>query len=173
MRLGSHQFFGRANDRTGKAALATGVFNEDGHLGVGDVRAVPSEQEVHPVDGGNGDVRGVGGRLGRQGQRAHEGRGEVPNFVSQVEQGEILQGQQAFARGVGIAGCGFVEDELGNENIEVFAARLPPFLGDLLVAGANQIPTGPGGKIAGHGGFQVELWFQRGKFADGWRGRQG
>ena len=77
-----------------------------------------------------------------------------------------MQGQQALARGFGIARRSFIKDEPGDENIESLTAGLPPFLRDLLMAGANQIPAGLGCEVAGHGGFQVELWLQRWKFAD-------
>ena len=42
--------------------------------------------------------------------------------------------------------------------------RLPPFLGDLLVTGANQVPAGPSCQITRHRRFQVKFGFHSSQF---------
>jgi hypothetical protein len=41
-------------------------------------------------------------------------------------------------------------------DVEARASRLPPFFGDLLVTGTDQVPAGPGCKVARHGGLQAK-----------------
>lgn len=83
------------------------------------------------------------------------------HFVREVEERNVLERAEPFACCLGIARRGFIEHKLGDVEVEVGAASAPPFLGHLLVTGANQIAAWPSRQVAGHRGFDVELRFQR------------
>ena len=52
--------------------------------------------------------------------------------------------------------AGLINDQLRDVNLERAPSLLPPFLGDLLVAGNDQISAGPRGEIAPNGRFHVK-----------------
>jgi hypothetical protein len=81
----SHQFFRRANNGAGKASFQARGFNDGGHLGIGDVRAVPGQQKVHSMNCGKGYMDGGRRRLLRQRQRVLQQLGEINSFFGNVQ----------------------------------------------------------------------------------------
>jgi hypothetical protein len=55
----SHQFFRSANHGRNEAVLAAAASNGNGHFGVCNVGAIPGQEEMHTVYGGQSNVRGV------------------------------------------------------------------------------------------------------------------
>ena len=74
--------------------------------------AVPGYQEIHVVDGRNGDVRGIGGGVWREPARGQNCGGQRGNFGRQVYQGKILNYAQARACGCGVSSAGLVDNQL-------------------------------------------------------------
>lgn len=144
--------------------LAAGALDGDRHLRVRDVGAVPGEQEVHAMDGGESDVGGIRRRFGRKGERGNESRRQIAGLIGDVEQGKVMESRQPFASGLYVAGAGFIQNELGDVDVEVVTPGLPPFPGDLLMTSPNEISAGPCRQVARHGRFQVELRFHRRRF---------
>ena len=157
----THQFFRRANHGCGKSMFLADPRDGHCHFRVGDVSAVPRQQEVHSVNRSKGDVRRVGRGLRREGQRRHQRPRQCGHVVSDVELRQVVQRRQSLTRGCGISCRRFVQHQLRDEHLEVRPAALPPFAGDLLMARTNQIPTRPGREVAGHGRFEIEARFQQ------------
>jgi len=109
------------------------------------------------MDGGDGNVRGIGDGLGRQSQGFDQGGGELAHVISDVQERKVLERVHPPACRCRVASARFVEDELRNEDLEGASSRLPPFFGDLLVPSADEIPAWPGGQVAGHRCFQAKL----------------
>jgi Tol biopolymer transport system component len=123
----THQFLRRANHGRNEPVLATTARDGHSHLGIGNMGAVPCEQEVHSVNRRNGDVRGIGRGLGGQRQRIHQAVCQDPNLLGQVQEREIRERAQTILSGCGIAGGRFIQHQLRDEHVEVVPSMRPPF----------------------------------------------
>ena len=93
------ELFGRADNRKMNPDLGKASVQSIGDERVGDVFAVPRQEEVHPVDSGCGNVEGVA--TGHTGQDAagNQASGEGLNWLGEVEErdvGKELQGSDAL-----------------------------------------------------------------------------
>src|SRR5208337_3824224 len=104
----------------------------------------------------NGDMRRVGRGFPREDAGSQDRRREVPDSGRDIEHGKVPDDQQSFPRCARVPGAGLINDQLRNVNLERTPPLLPPILGDLLVAGDDQISAGPRGEIARNGRFHVK-----------------
>ena len=104
----------------------------------------------------NSDMRCVGRGFPGEDAGCQDRRREMPDFGRDIEHGKVPDDQHPFPRCVRVSGAGLINDQLRNVNLERAPSLLPPLLGDLLVAGNDQIPAGPRGEIARNGRFHVE-----------------
>ena len=84
---------------------------------------------------------------------------KVLDFGRDIEQGEVLNDQHPLPRCVRVSASGLIKNQLRNVYLEGVPSPLPPFLGDLLMAGNNQIPAGPRSEIARNSCFHVKSLF--------------
>ena len=63
--------------------------------------------------------------------------------IDHPQPGEAFKHGEAFGGKGGIAVRGLVEDSFRDEQLEILPARLPPFLGRLLVRRQPQVPAAP------------------------------
>ena len=104
----------------------------------------------------NRDMSRIGDGFPGEDAGSQNRRREMPRFRCDIEHGEVPDDQYPFSRCVRVSGTGLINDQLRNVNLERAPSLLPPILGDLLVAGNDQIPAGPRGEIARYGRFHVE-----------------
>ena len=104
----------------------------------------------------NGDMRCVGRGFPGEDSGSQDRRREMPDFGRDIEHGKVPDDQHPFPRCVRVSGAGLINDQLRDVNLERAPSLLPPFLGDLLVAGNDQISAGPRGEIARNGRFHVK-----------------
>ena len=75
-------------------------------------------------------------------------RREMPDFGRDIEHCKVPDDQHPFPRCARVSGAVLINDQLRDVNLERAPSLLPPLLGDLLVAGNDQISAGPRGEIA-------------------------
>jgi hypothetical protein len=75
--------------------------------------------------------------------------------ASETSSGELDENRHSLLGRFGISGTGFINRELGNAQIECGTSSPPPFPGDLLVSGNDQVPARPRSQIAGNRRFDV------------------
>ena len=86
-----------ANDRAGKTLLLAGPFDGGKHLRIGDMRAIPGQQEVHPVDRRSGNMGRVGDSFLRQREGNIQSPRQIDDLLADVEDRQPLENRQALA----------------------------------------------------------------------------
>ena len=95
------------------------------------------------MDSRNVDMRCVRRGFPREDAGSQNRRREMPDFGRDIEQGKVPDDQHSLPRCVRVSGAGLINDQLRDVNLERVPSLLPPFLGDLLMAGNDQISAGP------------------------------
>ena len=90
-----------------------------------DVDAIPGYQEIHAMYGCYGNVGSVGSSLPGEPVGSQDGRRQHPDLGCDVEQGEMLNRVQPFARGIRITRPCFIDHELRDVNLEGVPSLLP------------------------------------------------
>ena len=108
------------------------------------------------MDSRKGDMSRVGGGFPGKDAGSEDGGREMTDFSRNIEHGKLSDHQDSFACRIRVSCTGLVNDQLRDVDLECAPFLFPPFLGDLLVAGYDQIPAGPGGQIARYGRLQVQ-----------------
>lgn len=151
----SKKLFGRADKRHGETAS----LDETGHpreeLGVRDVGAVPGQEVVHSMDGGDGYMKGVRQRLERQKVLGDDLQAESLGRVGQLENGNIDKKGHAPRNRFGVAPTGLLDDERRDEQLEVALPGPPPVFRDLLMPGHDEVPRRTRGEVADDGRLEV------------------
>jgi hypothetical protein len=114
------------------------------HHSVCDVRAVPSHEEVNPVNRANRDMRGITSGLCGNDLRLEKGVGERQHFLLDVQEWKGLEQFEAFTSGIWVAGSCLIDNELREADFERLAPAPPPLFGDLLVSRDDEVTTWPG-----------------------------
>ena len=91
----------------------------------------------------NGDMRCVGRGFPGEDAGSQDLRREMPDFRRDIEHGKVPDDQHSLPRCVRVSCAGLINDQLRDVNFERVPSLLPPFLGDLLMAGNDQISAGP------------------------------
>ena len=112
------KLFGCADGGKMDAHLGKARVQPVGNEGIGDVLAVPSQKKIHPVNACCGKVRCVANGDLRQNAVNDQLGGESVHFLVQVEQRDVGQKLKAFGCFGRLAFTGFVEHELGGEEIK-------------------------------------------------------
>ena len=155
IRLESHEFFGGANHRAFEPVVVTDPHNLRVHFSVGDVSAIPSDEEIQTVCGGCRNVQRIAsGFLGKRAS-IDEGVGQLNDIVPQLKDGKWGKDFKAAARKDDIARSGFIEHDLGNERAEMRKAPLPPISRRGLMPGDDDIAAWQRCIIAGNRGLDV------------------
>jgi len=109
------------------------------------------------MDSRKGDMRRVGGGFPGKDAGSEDGGREMTDFGRNIEHGKVSDHQDSFPCRVRVSCTGLVNDQLRDVYLECAPFLFPPFLGDLLVAGYDQISAGPRGEIARNRRFQVKF----------------
>lgn len=151
-----HQLLRSTNDWWIIARGTANRLDARSHGRVRNMRAIPSEKIVHPMNGCGRHMEGVGSSL--QGQRsARQQRStECKAFVRDIKFPHSAQESQSLGRGIGVPRAGLVHHDLRYKQVESPAALLPPSARQHLITRDDQIAAGPAGEIAGNGGFQID-----------------
>lgn len=112
---------GKMNAHAGKASL-----EPVGDIRIGDVLAVPSQQEVHFVNSRSGQMRGVADSGRRQDTAANQFAGESLHLLVEVQKFEPRQRLEPFGCLAGFALASLVENKLRREAFELAALSVPP-----------------------------------------------
>src|ERR1019366_2038298 len=115
------------------------------------VRAIPGYQEIHSVQGCDGNVRSIGSCLARDYAGTENTGREFRNLRGDIQQWKILQHLQSLACCDRVSRTYFVNDKLRDVKLESTPTLLPPFPGERLVARNDQIPARPRGQVARNG----------------------
>ena len=126
------ELFGRADNRKMNPSLGKASVQSVGDERVGDVFAIPRQEEVHPVDSGCGDVEGV--TTGHTGQNpaGNQTSGESLDWLVEVEERNVGEELKAFRCLGGLTIRGLVEHELRREQVELLPLVVPPLAGEFL-----------------------------------------
>ena len=113
---------GKVDPKFGKARLQT-IGNER----IGNVSAVPSEQEIHAMNTGSREVKGVTtGHGGKDSPRDQFG-GESCHLFGEVKDNKSSEQLQSLGRLGGFTLRRLVQHELRGEEIELVPVLIPPF----------------------------------------------
>ena len=112
---------GKMDSRLGKARLET-----VGNKRIGDVLAVPGQEKVHAVDSGCGQMKRVAGGDGWDDAATNQFGGESLNPLGDVQKFQSGKELKAFGCFGRLSFTGFVEHELGGEQIEPVSLAIPP-----------------------------------------------
>src|SRR5450631_1869372 len=149
-----HQFPGCTEHRGIVACATAKALDFSAHPRVGNVRAVPSQQEVDAVHRGDRDVERVGPRFGGKAPGRNEMAAERNRLCRYVENRRLPQRDQPPCRRIRVARASLIENELRHVEVEGLAA-VPPLDGYLLLGRADEIASWPRRQVADDGGFDV------------------
>jgi len=85
-------------------------------------------------------------------------------FIGHLDQFKVLKGLHSLSGGFWITLLGFVQYKLRNNYFEIRQTSFPPFVGNLLVGGYNQILARLGRVVAHDCSFQIDRRFHSGHF---------
>ena len=134
-----------ANRGTGPARPRTEAFNLPADGNVMDVRAVPSQQNIHPMHGGDRDVRGVHGGFGGNQARANNFSGEFADIFGRCQTRQTQQRRRAGRRHLRISASRLNVHKFGDKHLVITAPLLPPFSRRGLLAVQDCVPVRPRG----------------------------
>lgn len=154
--LDLQKFRRRADERALEAqALARGR-DAAFEFQIVDVRAIPRQEILHPMHGGEGDVEGVRCR-GRRDDAAHQAAlGECIGFGCVGKEWNPREHVEPFAGEFGVALGRLSHHDRRDEQFIFVAAKVPPVLRRLLIGGNSRQRTASRDEVAGDGGFEVE-----------------
>ena len=127
------KLFGRADNGKMDSGLRKARVQPVGDEWVGDVLAVPSEQKIHSMHTGGGDMEGIAASDAWKNAAGDQPFGERPNQLVEVEkrntveQLKALRGLRRFAIG------GLVENELRSKKVELLPPCVPPLPSQVLL----------------------------------------
>ena len=76
--------------------LPAGPLDGDEHLGISNMRAIPGQQEVHPVDCRSGDMGRIGDSFPWQGEGGIQSSRQIDDLLADIEDRQALQSRQAL-----------------------------------------------------------------------------
>ena len=121
---------------------------------VGDVFAIPGQEEVHAVNPGGSQVKGIASGYGREDAASDQVRGESGDLLIEIEQRQTSEKLHAFRRFGRFPFGGFIEDELGGVEIKLVPPGVPPFAGEFLPGEVDDVAGGTGDVVARDGCFR-------------------
>ncbi len=137
-------------------AAQASPLNQRTLLRVRDMPKIPGQEEVYPMDGGDGHVQRVEPCLGRKcGQRLKAPR-EAGRRVVHVQEWKTGDVGEAAPRWSGIASTSFVEHHLRDVEVEARTAGHPPIVRQLLTSSSDHVARRTGGEIGEDGILKVE-----------------
>ena len=122
------------DSRPGKARLES-----VGDKRIGDVLAVPGQEKVHAVDSGCGQMKRVASGNGWDNVATNQFGGESLNLFGNVQKFQFGKELEAFGCFGSLAFAGFVEHELGGEEIEPLSLAIPPLSREFLPCELQEI----------------------------------
>ena len=153
--LFSHQFFGRAQARH----LVPILFNDTPYgpvqFGIGDVAAVPGQQVLTAVNGGDRDVSSIACRFARDRPFRDQVLGQFQYLATDRQYRNLSKEFQALTSEQGVSSSYFLNHKLRNLQLELGAARFPPIARNLLMGGDQEIAARPSDQIARNRRFEV------------------
>jgi hypothetical protein len=123
-----HQFSRRANIRRSQPKAGTSPLNAGTDMVIVDVPAIPGQQKIHPVRGGQTDMRRVICRH-RRDEAAGEQMGDERGGLRRArQQRNVPQMIQPRGRKMRVAPADFKDHGLGDEQLIIVPLRFPPLL---------------------------------------------
>src|SRR5206468_5069633 len=155
-----HQFERSADDR--RSVAVDGALGPDllDNSSIGNVPAIPSQQEIHLVHCCDGDMGSIYSSLGEQQMRGKDFRGQDLCFFGVFEDGAGAQHLLAGSRRRGVTATRLRQDEPRDEKLIALSPLRPPIPSCLLLSGEQHTAAGPSRQQTGKRGFQIDLWFQ-------------
>src|SRR5262249_12584052 len=126
--------------------------------GIGQVPAVPRQKIIDSVRRGDGHVQRIGRGFRRKRLSMEQRLGQSQGFGRRLQQSQWGQDHLPLPGSLRITGPRFLKHQLRSTEFKLFAAVLPPFLGNLLMPRDDNISAGPGRQIADEGGLDIDLW---------------
>lgn len=131
-----------------------GVNPRDGHR-IRDMRAVPRQKEVQPVDRGCRDVKRIFVRFSRDTCPCHQRSGKIDSVACHRCKPQLSRHGDPLSGDDSITALGFAQHNSRDVELEVLAMRLPPLPRELLVRGDARVPAGPSNQVADDTRFDV------------------
>ena len=155
--LSAHQFERRANDRCGKSSPAANAANLIDNRRIRDVSAIPSQKEVHCVNGCNRDVHSVRRGLPRNQSAPENHFRQILRRTGHFQNRDIVESRFACLGSSLIPSPTFQKDQTRHEQPIPMAALIPPLPSRLLLAGGNNVTAGACGQKARNRRFEINL----------------
>jgi len=127
------EFKGGADNRRDVAGAPADILKLCTNGSIGNMRAIPGEQEVNAVSSRNGDMSGINGSAAGQGRGIQESFGKSSGVVGGIKKGNTSNCLKPSRGRLGIAARNLSEDSIRNEEVKTGAAK-PPVSGHLLMA---------------------------------------
>jgi CxxC motif-containing protein (DUF1111 family) len=124
-------------------------------FGVGDVAAVPRQQVLATVNGGDRNVSSIAGRLAQDRPFRDQVLGQFEYLATERQSWYISREFQTVAGEKGVSCSYFLSHKLRNVQLELGAARSPPIARNLLMGGDQEIAVRPPDQIARNRCFDV------------------
>ena len=125
------------------------------------VRAIPRQEILHPMHGGEGDVEGIGCSFWRDDVARQQPTCERIGFGRVGKLWNSCQHAEPFAGEFGVAFRGLAHHDRRDEQVKFVAVKVPPILGSLLVGANSRQSAAPCDEVAGDGCFEVKAGFHR------------
>ena len=142
---------GKMNPHAGKARLKA-----VGEKRVGDVFAVPSQEEIHSVNSRSREMRGVASRERRKNPALDQFGGESLDLLVEFEQVQPGEQLKSFGGLGGLALGGLLQYKLRCEEVELLPLTVPPLSGKFLSSELQKVSGWARDVIAGNGGFDED-----------------
>src|SRR2546422_1710429 len=125
----------RADDRRRESFLLANRAQSLNDGSVGNMPAVPSEEKIHPMNGGRSDVRGIRLRFGRNQAAGQQGTGQAFRLSWERQDLTFVQSAHSVGNCCRVASLRLFHHENGNEKIIPLPAFVPPVTSCLLLSG--------------------------------------
>ncbi len=110
------------------------------------------------------DVSGVANDMRRKDAGSHDSLGQGRGVRRDIKSRQAADDCESLLDLCGVADRSFVDNQLSNPALKLAMPIRPPFLGDPLMAGDNQVTAGTSDQIGNKRSFQVYR-FHAGSFA--------
>lgn len=122
--------------------MAASLLDALSHFGIGDVAAVPSEQELGAMNGCHRDVGGVHACHGRHRTAIDQVAGQLQYIGGERKQRYPVKSIQPTLNCLAISGSCLANDDFRDSNGEARPTSTPPLCSDLLTCRSYQVRLG-------------------------------
>jgi len=111
-------------------------------LRIGDMNAVPCQQQINAVNSRHGNMCCIANGFRRQNLRFENVFHKGNNGLVYCKQWKLFDGRKSFPSGFPVAIRSLIQDNLGNHDTKIVSSAFPPLTSNFLSSRYNQIAAG-------------------------------